>query len=341
VTAPRESRHRVAIVGCGPRGGTHARAYAALPDCELVACCDLDQSRLRDFADRHAVPGTFTSVASMLDRIRPDLVDVTTQPDARRPIVEAALPFRPRAIVLEKPPAARPEDADAIFGAAAEAGVPVYVNHQLRFFEPIRRFRDLLAAEPLGEVRHVRATTRATLLEHGTHLFDLVAFFFGDRPGFVAVLARGVGRDPSPGGWPRFAAGVLATEAGWRLYFELGPEGPVWPGTSSPWHQLGIEIVGTAGVAGLSLNRGWWIRSAAANEDATWAHDDEDEPAQRRFLDGVLHVIERGTGHEGDARRGRAAFDTVVAVRDAARNKGWVAVLEGAEREPPALATTA
>ena len=43
---------RIAIVGCGGRGGSHLREWTTLPNVELVAISDVDQSHMADFVKR-------------------------------------------------------------------------------------------------------------------------------------------------------------------------------------------------------------------------------------------------------------------------------------------------
>jgi predicted dehydrogenase len=317
---------RVALVGCGPRGTGHARAYGRVPSLSLVACCDVDQGRLDAFADQFQIPLRFTDLQEMLDHVRPHLVDIVTPPEVRRPLIEMSLPFRPKAILVEKPLGLRPEEGYQILDACRDAGVPLFVNHQLHFFEPLRRFRDLLREGVIGEVRFLRATTRWSLLEHGTHLFDLVDFLFEDELGFREILAQTVGAetDPSLPDSPFYTSGIIACDRDVHVYFECGPRAPQWPGSPSPWHQFGVEIVGTRGVAGCSLNRGWWCRSDTVQEDETYVHDEHDDNAEVRLLESLVEALPDPTGHPNHADRSALSFDLVMAAQRASLWRSWV-----------------
>lgn len=69
---------KVAIIGCGGIGGTHASAHVANPLSELVAVCDVRRDRADHLAGRHQVRAWY-DVAHMLAAIPElDVVDVCT-----------------------------------------------------------------------------------------------------------------------------------------------------------------------------------------------------------------------------------------------------------------------
>ena len=39
---------RVGVVGCGGRGSSHVNAWSGLPNVEVVALCDVDESHIAD-----------------------------------------------------------------------------------------------------------------------------------------------------------------------------------------------------------------------------------------------------------------------------------------------------
>jgi predicted dehydrogenase len=321
---------RAAIVGCGPRGTGHARAYQSVDSCSLVACCDLDESAARSFAAEYQIPMWFTSVEDMMRESRPDIVNVVTPPAARWSVVEATLPYRPRVVVVEKPLGLRPDEGYRIIDWTRAAGVPLFVNHQMRFFAPLERLRDVIGSGTLGSVRFVRATSRWSLLEHGTHLFDLVSFLFNDELRFERVFTQTQGVEERSGlpDAPSYAAGVVACSDGIRLYFECGPEAPTWPGSDSAWHQFGIEVVGTKGTAGCSLNRGWWCRTTDNQDQEEFVLDEESDEAQVRLLDRVVAALYDPSGHPNNAEKSTLSFDLVMAAQLASLRRDWVNVEE-------------
>src|SRR5262245_36640528 len=222
----RRSVLRSAIVGCGPRGLEHAAAIAATTRLELVGAADPDEGARGRFRSSLGCDAVFGSVDELLAAVRPDLVHVATGPRDRWSVIERIVSAEPRplAVLVEKPFALFPEEAQLIQEACLRAGIGLFVNHQMRFHQLIPKVRRLLDDRELGEIVLVRASTRYNLLEQGTHLFDLVSAMLSDRIRLHSVFAQIGGRDDrervAPG--PAYAAGVATTNAGWRLYFECG-----------------------------------------------------------------------------------------------------------------------
>src|SRR5262245_56524610 len=135
---------RAAIVGCGPRAVGHALAYQHVPSGRMEACCDLDEHRLGEFCDRFDVAVRHADLATMLEAVQPDLVHVVTAPWVRWSVIETILRHPPRGILVEKPLSNRPAEGYRILEACARAGVPLFVNHQLRHHASWRHVRALL-----------------------------------------------------------------------------------------------------------------------------------------------------------------------------------------------------
>ena len=119
---------RVALVGTGPRGRRLASELARVPGMSLdaVASPHAPDGDLRDFGHCPA----YRDAIEALDDIRPEAVIVAAATRAHRALAEAAL-TRGVPVLLEKPLAARVEDAEALVALAAETGVPLVPAHNL------------------------------------------------------------------------------------------------------------------------------------------------------------------------------------------------------------------
>ena len=72
---------RVAVVGTGGIAKVHAEAIRHEAErAELVAAVDIREDAVADFAKLHAIPNAYTSLGTMLERERPDLVHICTPP---------------------------------------------------------------------------------------------------------------------------------------------------------------------------------------------------------------------------------------------------------------------
>ena len=74
---------RIAIVGCGGRGGSHLREWTTLPNVELVAISDIDQSHMAGFVKRvessgKKAPQGFQDMRKILDDKSIDAISIAT-----------------------------------------------------------------------------------------------------------------------------------------------------------------------------------------------------------------------------------------------------------------------
>ncbi|MCA1597145.1 MAG: Gfo/Idh/MocA family oxidoreductase, partial [Chloroflexi bacterium] len=73
---------KTAVIGSGLIATVkHLPALGRLRDqTELVAVCDVDEEKARSIASKFGVPRYYTSIDELLEREKPDLVDVCTPP---------------------------------------------------------------------------------------------------------------------------------------------------------------------------------------------------------------------------------------------------------------------
>jgi predicted dehydrogenase len=284
--------YRAAILGCGPRAVGHAQAYAHVNRGRLVAACDQDPQRLEAFCNRFRVEQRFIDLQQMLESVGPDLVHVVTTPE-RDSLMPELLRVPPRAILMEKPLACRPAAGYAVIQACREAGVPLYVNHQLRHHTPFGRVREAILGEEIGELVSLRATGKGRLTEQGTHMLDLLSYLQDDAPA-RSLLAQAEGAaafgrtHPSPDN--------VLISLRWRndtpVTVETGAASPTWRGESNFWLNKGVEAVGTRGVIASSVNHGWWMVTDRGAKSEEYRYGDEDLLAQARLTEGIFHVFD-------------------------------------------------
>ena len=91
------------LLGCGPRARGHARAYEHVEKARLEAVCDKDPQRLRAFLEEFEVERAYSDLREMLEREKPDLLHVVTQPTQRVEFFELAAETGVPAMLIEKP----------------------------------------------------------------------------------------------------------------------------------------------------------------------------------------------------------------------------------------------
>ena len=68
---------RCVVVGMGPIGNRHARAYTESPQAELVGVCDRDITRAKAAGEKFGVP-YFLSAKEMFAALKSDICSVAT-----------------------------------------------------------------------------------------------------------------------------------------------------------------------------------------------------------------------------------------------------------------------
>lgn len=132
---------RAAVIGVGHLGQHHARIWASLPGCRLVAVADTNPDRAGDVAGRHGAH------AHRDPREAIGAVDVVSIAVPTESHLEAALPFLERGIpvLVEKPIAGSLEDADLMIDAARRSATRLGVGHTERFNPAVEALRGRVA----------------------------------------------------------------------------------------------------------------------------------------------------------------------------------------------------
>ena len=203
---------RVAVLGAGFMGGTHARAYHALPGAEVAGIYARSAIRAAPLAAELAVPWTDDLDALLADDTI-GAVDVCLPTPEHRPATEAALEAG-KHVLIEKPLALSVEDAEALLALAAITDRVVMVAHVLRFWPEYVELQRRVAAGELGRPRSGLATRRqpfpawsalfaradltgGAVIDMMIHDYDALNWVFGVPR---SVTARGE-RNPRSGGW--------------------------------------------------------------------------------------------------------------------------------------------
>jgi predicted dehydrogenase len=142
-----------------------------------------------------------------------DIVSVCTWNSTHREIVEKALKTGVRAIFCEKPIAESLVSADLMIDQCAENKVILMVDHQRRFDRFHQDVAAYLRDGRLGQIQQATCYYTAGVANTGSHLFDLLRFFFGEIEWVQGVYSKNSSRnpnDPNVDGWLQFNDGVLA-----------------------------------------------------------------------------------------------------------------------------------
>jgi UDP-N-acetylglucosamine 3-dehydrogenase len=191
-------RLRAAVVGLGI-GRYHVEAYAAHPDVDLVACCDLSDERRSAFLGKYPSASGYTDLDHMLERERLDLVSICT-PDWMHVDMGIAALRAGAHVISVKPLTTSIEDAQRFVEAADAVGRKLMVAHERRFHPRYLAIKQVIDQGLLGQLFYVELDyfvhkgrqfnnapwyksaehPRAAILGTGSHAVDLMRWYGGE-----------------------------------------------------------------------------------------------------------------------------------------------------------------
>jgi predicted dehydrogenase len=151
---------RVAIIGTGKIGTTHARAWSWLPGAEIAALADIRQEAARELAETVGAgnAAVYADAESLLaahsDRV--DAVSICLPTSLHRSVAEAAFAAG-KHVLCEKPMALSVADCDAMIAAAEKAGKVFTVGQVVRFFPEFANAKRLVENGAVGAPASLRS----------------------------------------------------------------------------------------------------------------------------------------------------------------------------------------
>ncbi len=146
----------VAVVGCGYWGPNLIRNFRSLPDCRLVAMCDLSESRLKHLRTLYPEVEAETNYERMLERKDIDAVVIATSVKFHFPMAKASL-LAGKHTLIEKPMAASTEQCEELIDIARSNGLVLMVGHTFLFSAPVRKIKEIVDNHDIGEIRYISA----------------------------------------------------------------------------------------------------------------------------------------------------------------------------------------
>lgn len=205
---------RIAILGAGFMGSTHAKAIQSLDtnDIEIAAISGMSEARARPLADEIGVPWT-TELDTLVADPTIDAVDICLPGPQHRAVTEAALAAG-KHVLLEKPIALTMEDADALVALDGRTDRVFMIAHVLRFWPEYMEIQRRVGSGDYGKPISALAFRRqpfpawsplfgrsdltgGAVLDMMIHDYDALNWLLGPPS---SVACRGVANPRSGGG---------------------------------------------------------------------------------------------------------------------------------------------
>jgi len=238
-------KFRAALIGCGRIGFilegdplrnkpcTHFGGISRT-SIKITGACDINRERLHHFADTAGLPAdaAYTCHKKMLKEKKFDLITIATWTENHSEIALDAIDSGAKIIVLEKPVSHSLKSARAIIEAADKKNCRIIINHERRYDYRYRKVGHIIDSGKIGEVKTVNAriltgplrgesrinSGGGPLLHDGTHLVDIIRFYFGE----VISVKGEFSRDSRDSGFEDTALAWIKTESGVNIFLESG-----------------------------------------------------------------------------------------------------------------------
>ncbi len=319
--------YRAALVGCSRMGAfidnevpdsrsaySHASGYEACERTEMIACSDLRVEAMRQVGLRYGVPDDkqYIDYRDMIERERPDIVSVATQPEQRAAIVVDAVDRGVRAIYGEKAMAASLDEADAMVNAIERNGAIFNLGTNRRWDPGYDAMKDVIDSGRIGRLRSLIVHQTGPHFNGASHSFDVLTRLNSDNPvswvqahlpnGDQVIDGERLTEDPVGHGILQFENGVTA----YALNSGRGME---------------VEAVGDSGVVtGMCNGVEWLVREHGAVDHRGRSVLEPRkfpafEPASStvRLIEDLVHSLDTGEPPRGGVSTARANTELIFA----------------------------
>ena len=328
---------RLALVGCGRISRNHFEAIAKLDDLELVAVCDLVESRAREAGESQRVPW-FTSYEQMLAQVPSDAVVLAT-PSGLHPQHGILAAKAGRHVISEKPMAISLAAADALVQACDDQGVHLFVVKQNRLNPPIQLLKRAVDRGRFGRIYMANCTVRWTrpqeyydqapwrgtwefdggaFMNQASHYVDLIQWLVGPVESVMAktaTMARKIEAEDSGVAILKFRSGAIGTIEVTMLTFPRNLEGSITI--------LGEK--GTVKIGGTAVNKvEHWMFSEYDDDDKLIEQANTSPPSvygfgHEAYYRNVISVLRGEATPDTDGRAGRKSLELILGIYESAK----------------------
>jgi len=197
---------KIAMIGAGNIANTHLASYAKLPNVEIYAACDINESRLNETCDKFGIERRYTDLDKMLSELPElDAADVCVWNCSHASCSIKALDAGLH-VLCEKPMAYSAKEAEEMKAAAERNGKLLMIGFVLRFSDDAKIAMDFIEKGYLGDIYYAKAqyvrrhgnpggwfadkarSGGGPIIDLGVHVIDLTRYLMGN-PKPVSVYA--------------------------------------------------------------------------------------------------------------------------------------------------------
>ena len=193
---------RVGVIGYGYWGPNLVRNFMRAQGSAVVSVCDLREERLSSLRKIYPTLKTFNNADELIQDREVEAVVIATPVSSHFELAMAVLRAG-KHVLVEKPLASNSDQARKLIDEAAARKLVLMVDHTFVYTEAVRKIRELIASNALGQIYYYDAVrVNLGLFQHDVnviwdlaiHDLSIMDYVLPSRP--VAVSATGISHVP-------------------------------------------------------------------------------------------------------------------------------------------------
>lgn len=185
--------YKLLIIGCGNIAGgydllqpeealplSHAKAFLKHGGFKLTACIDPDVKKLEAFKEHWNIQEGYSSADALSGQAQKfDVISICSPTSEHANDLQIALNLSPKLIFCEKPITNNFNETTRLVSVCEEKQIMLAVNYSRRWAPEFAEIKTQLSNQYWGAVRSVNAVYNKGILNNGSHMLDLLDYFFG------------------------------------------------------------------------------------------------------------------------------------------------------------------
>ena len=187
---------RFVVFGAGFWTQFQLAGWSEVPGAKCVAIYNRTISAAENVAAAFGISAVYDDPEQLVDREKPDFIDIITHPSTHARFVHLAAERR-IPVICQKPMAPTLAEAEQMVRVCSESRVPFYIHENWRWQNQIRKFKEVLDSGDIGTPfrAHIflvsgypvfknepslKKLEKYILMDMGTHILDVARFLFGE-----------------------------------------------------------------------------------------------------------------------------------------------------------------
>ncbi len=144
----------IAVIGAGYWGPNLIRNFNQIPECNMMMCCDRDETRLKRIQDLYSNVQTTTNLDDILNNKDIDAVAIATPVFTHLELGLKCLKAG-KHVMIEKPMASSVKECQMLIETAKEYNRIIMVGHTFEYTAAVQKAKEIIDSGELGEIFYI------------------------------------------------------------------------------------------------------------------------------------------------------------------------------------------